>query len=226
MAFPREDRRERVPELAEAEVDRPSPSNPARRNGDTGAVRNAASLLARSRRPWPMMLLPDTTISSGLVGIGDGSGDACFCSSRPSPKLSIVWDEGYTLGREARVRTWFRALQRPGRVREDVERRSLARWSTTGCAPPRPDELDTTGEAVPAARDQVVLAVRPRGAARTPAVLRDRRHDRRCARARAGTTCRDAVGPMLVFSLTAGALGAFFRSGDGDRGRRGGCGAS
>jgi hypothetical protein len=29
------------------------------------------------------------------------------------PFLSIVWDEGYTLGREERVRTWFRALRDP-----------------------------------------------------------------------------------------------------------------
>src|SRR4051794_7291609 len=31
------------------------------------------------------------------------------------PSLSIVWDEGYTLGREARVRAWFRALGQPAR---------------------------------------------------------------------------------------------------------------
>ena len=29
------------------------------------------------------------------------------------PKLAIVWDEGYTLGREARLRLWFRALTDP-----------------------------------------------------------------------------------------------------------------
>ena len=29
------------------------------------------------------------------------------------PKLAIVWDEGYTLGREARIRAWFRALADP-----------------------------------------------------------------------------------------------------------------
>ena len=31
------------------------------------------------------------------------------------PGLSIVWDEGYTLGREARLRAWFRALGDPSR---------------------------------------------------------------------------------------------------------------
>lgn len=29
------------------------------------------------------------------------------------PSLAIGWDEGYTLGREARVRSWFRALRAP-----------------------------------------------------------------------------------------------------------------
>jgi hypothetical protein len=29
------------------------------------------------------------------------------------PRLVIVWDEGYTLGREARSRSWFRALADP-----------------------------------------------------------------------------------------------------------------
>ena len=29
------------------------------------------------------------------------------------PRLAIVWDEGYTLGREARIRAWFRALRDP-----------------------------------------------------------------------------------------------------------------
>src|SRR5262245_42400887 len=35
------------------------------------------------------------------------------------PGLSIVWDEGYTLGREARVRTWIQGLIDPA---------SLADW--------------------------------------------------------------------------------------------------
>src|SRR3954467_4341608 len=29
------------------------------------------------------------------------------------PRLAIVWDEGYTLGREVRIRTWLRALRDP-----------------------------------------------------------------------------------------------------------------
>ena len=29
------------------------------------------------------------------------------------PRLAIVWDEGFTLGREARIRDWFRAVRNP-----------------------------------------------------------------------------------------------------------------
>ena len=29
------------------------------------------------------------------------------------PRMAIVWDEGFTLGREARIREWFRALANP-----------------------------------------------------------------------------------------------------------------
>src|SRR5215212_2071651 len=31
------------------------------------------------------------------------------------PRLAIVWDEGYTLGREVRIRMWLRALRDPAR---------------------------------------------------------------------------------------------------------------
>src|SRR3954453_1311381 len=31
------------------------------------------------------------------------------------PRLAIVWDEGFTLGREERIRTWVRAVQDPPR---------------------------------------------------------------------------------------------------------------
>ena len=31
------------------------------------------------------------------------------------PRLAIVWDEGYTLGREERLRLWFQAVQNPAK---------------------------------------------------------------------------------------------------------------
>ena len=61
------------------------------------------------------------------------------------PRLAIVWDEGFTLGREARVRDWFSAIRDPGRF--------AARWrppspleelvQPDGRRPPRASELDT-----------------------------------------------------------------------------------
>ena len=60
------------------------------------------------------------------------------------PRLAIVWDEGYTLGREARLRTWFRALRDPQAF--------AATWTPPveelvqqqGTPPPtRPDQVDT-----------------------------------------------------------------------------------
>src|SRR3954464_7517183 len=61
------------------------------------------------------------------------------------PRLAIVWDEGYTLGREARLREWFRALRDPAGF--------AARWTPpapaldlvqqAGAAPPRPEQIDS-----------------------------------------------------------------------------------
>jgi MFS family permease len=60
------------------------------------------------------------------------------------PRLAIVWDEGYTLGREARLREWFRALRDPASF--------AAHWTPpalelvqqqVGAVPPRPDQIDT-----------------------------------------------------------------------------------
>src|SRR5947209_6723127 len=63
-------------------------------------------------------------------------------------RLAVVWDEGFTLGREARVRRWFRALLDPPAF--------AARWEPPAplselvqqdrVPPPRPDQLDTRAE--------------------------------------------------------------------------------
>ncbi len=61
------------------------------------------------------------------------------------PRLAIVWDEGYTLGRESRIRLWFRALRDPAAFarnwtppnpREELVQQD--RWF-----PPRPNRIDT-----------------------------------------------------------------------------------
>src|SRR5688500_10462543 len=56
------------------------------------------------------------------------------------PKLAIVWDEGYTLGREARVRAWFRALADPSQFSAALppELGRLVQAETSLPRPPRP----------------------------------------------------------------------------------------
>ncbi len=61
------------------------------------------------------------------------------------PRMAIVWDEGFTLGREARIRLWFEALRDPSNF--------AARWvppsprselvQQDGTPPPSRDEIDT-----------------------------------------------------------------------------------
>ena len=106
------------------------------------------------------------------------------------PRLAIVWDEGYTLGREARLRLWFRALRDPRGSPPTGSRRPSELVQQDGAPAPaaRPDRHP--GEApVRPAGPRLVLAVRPRGAARAPAVLRARRPGRRRPRPRLGRPC-------------------------------------
>src|SRR5262249_46342248 len=62
------------------------------------------------------------------------------------PRLAIVWDEGYTLGREARLRDWFRGLRDPPVFaktwRPLPPSDELVQQSATPSAP-RPEQLDT-----------------------------------------------------------------------------------
>ena len=68
------------------------------------------------------------------------------------PSMAIGWDEGYTLGREARLRDWFRGLSDP--VRFAKEWRPLPRDQelvperpgAPPPRPPRPEQLDTRGK--------------------------------------------------------------------------------
>lgn len=61
------------------------------------------------------------------------------------PRLAIVWDEGYTLGREARLRAWFSALRDPSRFAAEwkppVE--ELVQQMPGDAPPPRPDQINT-----------------------------------------------------------------------------------
>ena len=61
------------------------------------------------------------------------------------PRLSIVWDEGYTLGREARVRLWFRALRDPSVFAKSwtPPTRELVQPDSILLDAPRSDQIDT-----------------------------------------------------------------------------------
>jgi hypothetical protein len=128
------------------------------------------------------------------------------------PFLSIVWDEGYTLGREARVRAWFRALRDPVAFAE--------RWQ-----PPVEDLVPPNRIPTPL-RNQLDT----HAGLLSPAVLhwfwpfaREEPDGHPPVYALVGlvgdlvaptweTLPRARLGPMLVFSLACGAVFSFFRS--------------
>jgi 4-amino-4-deoxy-L-arabinose transferase-like glycosyltransferase len=126
------------------------------------------------------------------------------------PRLAIGWDEGYTLGREARLRDWFRALADPPGF--------AARWRPPAAElvqqdqtpPPVASQLDSRAELLfdpgdvawfwPFAREE------PHGHPPFYALLG-------LAGDLIAPSWRDLprarLGPILLFSLTAGAIFAF-----------------
>jgi hypothetical protein len=127
------------------------------------------------------------------------------------PRLAIVWDEGYTLGRETRIRLWFRALRDPAAFAKDwtppreielVQAENSGTW-------PRPDRIDTRAKLF----DPDVLAwFWP--------FAREEPHGHPPFYALVGLIGdmvvpswpdlpRARFGPILVFSLTAGGLFGF-----------------
>jgi 4-amino-4-deoxy-L-arabinose transferase-like glycosyltransferase len=128
------------------------------------------------------------------------------------PHLAIVWDEGYTLGREARLRDWFRGMTDPVRFASawrplPLDEELLQR---DGTQPPGPDQLDSRGKLLfhrqavewfwPFAREE------PHGHPSFYALL-----------GLAGDVLapswkdlpRARLGPILLFSFTAGAIFLF-----------------
>lgn len=128
------------------------------------------------------------------------------------PRLAIVWDEGYTLGREARVREWFHLLLHPGQTRPDPFEFALMQPDGTAGEPvPRPDpeSLQTRLDLL---RPSVIAWYWPFSRAEPHGhppfyalvgLLGD------LLAPSASTLFRARLGPMLAFSLTAGALFAF-----------------
>ncbi len=56
--------------------------------------------------------MPTPRVNARLAGLGVGVATAILMLVT-EPFMAIGWDEGYTLGREARLRQWFRGLADP-----------------------------------------------------------------------------------------------------------------
>jgi 4-amino-4-deoxy-L-arabinose transferase-like glycosyltransferase len=126
------------------------------------------------------------------------------------PRLAIVWDEGYTLGREARLRLWFQALRDPEGFAARWEPPVIELVQPGGGRPPPAEALDTRAELF---RGDVLAWFWP--------FAREEPHGHPPFYALVGLLGdvlapgweilpRARLGPMLAFSLTAGAIGAFF----------------
>ncbi|WP_165220931.1 glycosyltransferase family 39 protein [Aquisphaera insulae] len=81
----------------------------------------------------------------GSVGVGL-AGLALMLATEP--RLAIVWDEGYSLGREARIRTWLHALRDPVAFAAEWKppRPDDELVQQTGAPPPRPEQVDSRWE--------------------------------------------------------------------------------
>ncbi|CAN5890095.1 hypothetical protein BH23PLA1_BH23PLA1_05640 [soil metagenome] len=133
------------------------------------------------------------------------------------PFLAIVWDEGYTLGREARVRAWFRALADPEAFSENwrpptIELVQPDREPPPGRAPVRPPTREQVGTRAGLLEPGVIAWFWP--------FAREEPHGHPPFYAIIGLVGdvltpwrtdldRARLGPMIVFSLVAGGIYGF-----------------
>ena len=129
------------------------------------------------------------------------------------PKLAMVWDEGYTLGRQARLREWFSALRDPAAFAARWHPPVLELVQQVGAPPPRADQINTRAKLL---FDPGVLAY-------FWPFAREEPHGHPPFYALLGLTGdvlapawqdlpRARLGPILLFSLTAGLLFHFMAS--------------
>ena len=84
--------------------------------------------------------------ASKLAGWGGGLAFACLTFVLlvvTAPTLAIVWDEGFTLGREERVRLWLRACRDPAAFARDWKPPIRELVQTDALKPPSADQIDT-----------------------------------------------------------------------------------
>ena len=126
------------------------------------------------------------------------------------PRLAIVWDEGYTLGREARLRLWFRALCDPARFAAEWQPPAVELVQQVGAPPPRREQIAS----------RAGLLFDPRVLAWFWPFAREEPHGHPPLYALVGLVgdvltparpdlARARLGPILAFSLAAGALFGF-----------------
>lgn len=146
----------------------------------------------------------------GLIGAGAALATLALMLAT-EPSLAIAWDEGYTLGRQERVRSWLKALADPP---------AFARTF-------RPEVPELVQPDIPPRRPPDFSAMTTRGALFSPEAMawfwpfaRAEPHGHPPFYAIVGligdyvTPARDVLararlGPILAFSLAAGALVAF-----------------
>ena len=156
--------------------------------------------------------MPTMRVKAFLVGLGVSLATAVLMLAT-LPRMAIGWDEGYTLGREARLRDWFRGLRDP--VRFAAQYRPLPPdqelvQEASKTPVPRANQLDSRSKLLfnhevlewfwPFAREE------PHGHPAFYALL-----------GLAGDLLapswqdlpRARLGPILLFSLTAGAIYCF-----------------
>jgi 4-amino-4-deoxy-L-arabinose transferase-like glycosyltransferase len=153
-------------------------------------------------------------IAALLVGLA-----VCFATAilmlATEPRMAIGWDEGYTLGREARLRLWFQALRDPVAFAANWQPPAPAEElvQADGTSPPRRDQIDTQAKLL---FDRHVLAWFWPFARQEP-------HGHPPFYALLGLTGdflapswrdlpRARLGPILLFSLAAGVLYQFVAS--------------
>lgn len=128
------------------------------------------------------------------------------------PFLAIGWDEGYTLGREARVRAWFQAISDPsGFARTWTPPGRNQELVSDARTPPRAEEIDSRAK-----------LFSPRVLAWFWPFAREEPHGHPPFYAIVGLTgdaltpswnelSRARLGPMIAFSIASGAIFAAFR---------------
>lgn len=126
------------------------------------------------------------------------------------PYLAIVWDEGYALGRENRLRAWFQALRDPESFAATWTPPTIELVQQQGAAPPRPDQLNTRSK----------LLFDPNVVAWFWPFAREEPHGHPPFYALVGLTgdvlapgwadlSRARLGPILLFSFCSGVLFSF-----------------